>query len=375
MSKDTGRHAGNIESKELSEQTGKGVIRASAISTYARCKFSYFMQYVMNSEEAVKRAGTTQLLTNRVEHLGNSTLEIPFATQVLEKQKDTQQLYLYKRQNSAVAALGTSIHKAMEVAMKYKMVTGGDADLNLLVNEAEKEWDMLVKEATNPDGIVELYIPPTKTDTLASLKTEIPDLVMAYQQEILPFVDNPTATEGVYRIEVNNPLIHSIQGSIDVEQEKAVRDLKITAKKTQKNRHIAQLSTYAWIREQSGKPTETMFIDNLARNKTRISASIMEDKAKTKYIDHILRYMLDTTELWYNLGCVGAGSTLSDILTDPEKYKEELKLLKVIWSGSNPSDNFLCTKEWCGAYEVCPFVKNWEIPRTSIIDGAEEIII
>jgi len=330
------RHLGNKTQAELKKETGKGVLRASSISTYARCPFSFFTKFLHNLPKAIERRKQ----------------DIP----TVEEAQITRIRY------SAAASLGTAVHTGMETAIRAK-IKGEEPNINTVTIAALKEFETLSTEQ-------DLWFNIDKGESKEVMLKQIPDLTKAYVEDILPYIDNPTATEEVYLVNINNPLLLSIQGSIDVEQENSVRDLKVTGAKAQIKRHLAQLSVYAWIREQNSKSTDRVYIDNIAKNSKKITTAILEDKPKTLYIENVLEHIQYVTEQWYESGCIGAGSDLIDLLTN-EKRKDELNYLKLLFGGSNPSDDFLCNSKWCDSYASCPFIKGWE--NKKIIGEAIEI--
>lgn len=284
------RHAGN---KAAAESEGI-VLRASTLAMYLRCPYQFFRTYINHSKE------------------------------VEEKTK-----------KSAAAALGTAVHKAMEVGLLYKRDVGNPS-YELMAKAALEEWNQLNKEG-------ELWFNSSKGENKEDMETQLYELVKRYHQIFIPLIE-PVHLERVLIMPVDNPIITHIQGSIDVEEKNGVRDLKITGRKTTAKSHILQLSVYSLLRKYNGEENDYGIIDNIVKNKS-VTTDVIDVELKEAYTKNVIDTILAKTKQWY-------------------ETKDDS-----IWYGSDPINNFLCTDVWCAVWDSCPYVKGWDDKNS--IEGVE----
>lgn len=276
-------HAGNEVAKEA-VKLGKFNLRASSIGQFIRCPHQYFQFNIAGA---------------------------------------------YRGAPSAAAALGTAVHKGMEVGLLEKIATGKLPPVSVITDAAHQNWMAASEddELTYNDGGGESF-------------TSVDDMVVSaaknYRLDLMPSIE-PIATERVLtRIIENHPLIHAVQGSIDIEEERGVSDLKVTKDKTTAAKHIIQLSTYKLLREENDLPTMYATIDNVIKGRkmdpNKVRTERIDVKVSTAYARHWINQILATTEEFHKTG--------DDLL----------------FRGTSPDNNFLCNPNWCSIWDTCPHV-------------------
>ena len=275
-------HEGNKVAAEA-RKLGKINLRASTIEQFIRCPYQYYSFHIAGED---------------------------------------------KRRPSAAASLGTAVHKAMEVGLLEKIATGSLPPMSVLEDAAHENWmhaskadDMEYNDATgeNFDTVDKAVISGAKI----------------YGTELMPTIE-PIATERVFTHMVeDHPIIHALQGSIDIEEERGCGDLKVTKDKTQGTKHVLQLSTYAHLRELNDLETPYSFIDNVIKGRklgNKMRTERMPVAVKTDYAKFWIGQILETTREFHRTGN------------------------ELLFRGSNPTNNFLCNPKWCSKWSSCMYV-------------------
>lgn len=282
IKRDLTGHAGNEIAAEA-RKLGKINLRASTIEQFIRCPYQYYSFHIAGEQT---------------------------------------------RAPSAAASLGTAVHKAMEVGLLEKIETGSLPPMSVLEDAAHENWmaasqddEMMYNEATgeNFDTVDKAVIAGANI----------------YGTELMPTLE-PIATERVFTHKIeDHPIIHALQGSIDIEEERGCGDLKVTKDRTQGNKHILQLSTYAHLRELNDLESPYSFIDNVIKGRklgTKMRTERMPVVVKTDYAKFWIDQILETTAEFHKTGN------------------------ELLFRGTNPTNNFLCNPKWCSKWDTCPYV-------------------
>ena len=283
IAEDLTGHAGNEIAKEA-VKLGKFNLRASSIGQFIRCPYQYFQFNIAGA------------------HRGRP---------------------------SAAAALGTAVHKAMEVGLLEKIATGSLPPLSVLEDAAHQNW-----MAASEDE--EMEYNENNGESFDVVDRMVVGGARIYGKELMPSIE-PIATERVFtKIIEGHPLIHAVQGSIDIEEERGVSDLKVTKDKTSGSKHILQLSTYAHLRNENGLPTTYSSIDNVIKGRKldphKMRTERIDVKVAPEYAKHWIDQILETTKEFHKSG--------------DEK----------LFRGTSPDNNFLCNPNWCSLWDSCPHV-------------------
>lgn len=224
------------------------------------------------------------------------------------------------RKPAAAASAGTALHKGAEIGYTEKINTGSLPPVSVLTDVVVEEWKTL-----NEQQDVEY----SGGDTYHSYETDIVKGITEYHNLVMPEV-NPAAVEARYTIAIDSPVVESVSGTIDIDLDNGLADIKMTNKKPTLNKYTLQQSTYALLKENNGKDCEYCEIHNVKRGASaeRLPLAIEKEYART----------------WVNT-----------ILDTVESFHETKNVN--LFRGSNPSSNFLCSPNWCGYWDKCPFVK------------------
>lgn len=223
------------------------------------------------------------------------------------------------RKPAAAAEAGTALHKGAEVGYTEKIKTGSLPPVSFLTDVAVEEWKKLnEKEVEYSAG-----------DDYDSYENDIVKGITEYRNLVMEDI-NPVAVENRYTIKIDSMIVESVSGTIDIDLDGGLADIKMTNKKPTLNKYTLQQSTYALLKEYNGKKCDFAEIHNVQRGKSaeRMALGVEKEYAKT----------------WVN--------TIIDTLESFAATKNVN-----LFRGSNPASNFLCSENWCGYWNKCPFVK------------------
>ena len=327
-------HSGNINTQHMYEN-GKVPIRASSVKTFTDCQFKFFKNNVQNTQ--------------------------------------------YGMTNSLASIIGTAIHYGVEIILTEVMTSlspeneeeqvdlGTKAALaifeNLLVTvDFTKEYVDLDSKQLRLDKIAYKDLLEEKiNDNYNKAKQIITDGMTQYCAVILPDT-NPMHVERVLTFEFRgnseHPVFSGLQGSMDIEEDNSVRDVKVTGKKQRVVDHVLQLSVYALLRQLNGYPTDLIYIDNIIKNK-KIKAVSMNCEPDIALVVETLEAIKAKGQEWHEakeakLRAVADGEI-------PANFKElTLKEEAEIWGGARPF-YFLCSETWCEQFSTCPHMQVEEI--------------
>lgn len=219
---------------------------------------------------------------------------------------------------------GGSVHKANEVNMKQKLDSKKDLPVDDLKDCAR---DAFVDRAKN--GI---YLTkedrPEKRKLLNEGLNQTLKAVECYSDQFAPEVQ-PTAVEQRFSLDIGLEL--PIYGYIDIEQENAIRDLKITGKSYNQdavdNNLQPRFYSLAFEKQTGERPDFWMHYLVVLKTKTKHQAIY------TRCSNHQYDALYHTIEQF-------------------------IKMLKAgIFLPTNP-ENWWCDPKWCGYYYTCKYVGN-----------------
>lgn len=281
----TEHHAGNLAQKEAQAQ-GKTNLRASTVEQFVRCPYQYFQFHVMGKQ---------------------------------------------KRRPSAAAYLGTSVHKGMEVGLTEKIKTGALPPKSVVLDAAHEEWMNLSSDE-------DIEYNENSNENFSTVDEAVVTGAGIYYEELMPTIQ-PTATERVLVKPIDHPIFANIQGSIDIEEERGVSDLKVTKDKTQGAKHVLQLSVYGYLRQEEGTPVSYANIDNVIKGRklgsSKMRTARLAVKANADFAKFWIDKILETTAEFHVTG------------------NENL------FRGTSPSNSFLCNPNWCTLWDECPYVAGY----------------
>lgn len=222
------------------------------------------------------------------------------------------------------AAIGTAIHKAAEVlwtdAIKTNSIDTNKSKLNDAALECYKEEEK--------KGIVYDDTEDTNSSQLEILKG-----IGAYVEDIVPFASIPTYVEKFYKIQVNNPIVAEIGGTIDNITGNTIVDIKTSKRKKGTEGYKVQQSLYNILANKNGHKITNNLIHQVVLKKQPEGAiqALEQNEAQAKTL---INGILDTMSI-----------------VAEDKYPIE-NILR-----PNPGHIF-CSQKYCNFYGKCPATKN-----------------
>lgn len=262
------------EFKEALEANGKLTIRPSGVEQFIRCPAQWFRVHVL---------------------------------------KDYQK-------PSAVAGLGTSLHRGAEVGYLEKIKTGKLPPLSVLQDAAVETWKECNK---NPD------LDYDAGDDYDNLESQLLESLSKYYSVVMPKT-TPENVEMRYTIAIDSDIVDCVSGSIDIDTPTGIADIKMTKKRLAPEKYTLQQSIYSVLKEANGKKADYVEIHNVIR---KGDVEVKNLPIKKDYAKFWVNSIIDTLEEF-------------DRTKNPRLFR-----------GSSPVSNFLCSDKWCGYWKICPFVK------------------
>lgn len=222
----------------------------------------------------------------------------------------------------ARAAIGTAIHKAVEVQWQ-EAITSKRKDFNLTAMA-----DIGVSTITDLDKQGLQY------DDGEDLNTAADTVVQGTQvfcEDIVPFTDIPQAVEQRYSMALSNPLVKALSGTVDYIAPKTIGDVKTSKRKPVPANYATQQTTYRLLAEHNGHPIDHCLIQGVILKKMPEGVILEVDTPidRTKFV---INTLLDT-------GTVFASQKVS-----PD----------MLFRG-NPK-YYLCSHKYCSLHSTCPYV-------------------
>lgn len=223
---------------------------------------------------------------------------------------------------SAAAEAGSSLHKGAEVGYEEKIKTGRLPPLSVVTDAVNEEWKQRNEE---------LDITYNKGETFENFQTELIGDISTYYTKIMPETQ-PIAVEKHYEpIKLEHPIFSNIGGTIDIDLEGGLADIKRTKVKSSAPKYVLQLSTYALIKQHNGALCVNADIHNVVRGK---DVNVFKLDINIDYAKFVINEILDTTREFFETG-------------NPRLFR-----------GSSPNTNYLCSPKWCGYWDKCEYVKH-----------------
>lgn len=230
-------------------------------------------------------------------------------------------LHNYQRP-AAAAEAGSSLHKGAEVGYTEKIKTGKLPPLSVVTDATVEEWKL-----RNENGDIEFK----DGQDYSKIETELVQDITNYHSEVMQEC-NPLAVETRYSFDIDHPIFSAISGTIDIDLEGGLADIKRTSKSIGNNtaKYILQQSIYAWLKGENGKLCVSGEIHNVVANK---DSKVVPLNFNINYAKFIVNQILDVTRDFWETGNVN------------------------LFRGSSPVSNYLCSPNWCGYWNSCHYVK------------------
>jgi len=222
------------------------------------------------------------------------------------------------------AAIGTSIHAAVEDEWKMAMATGvKDFNVTSMKDRAEAS---LVEQDQETDIKFDLG------EDLSTATMEAAKGVTTFVEDIVPFTPIPIAVEERYSIALYNPVVERLSGTVDYISSDTIADVKTSKRKPVVASYNTQQTIYKILAEENGRTVNHSLIQGVVL-KARPEGHILElepDVAKAKFA---VNTILDILEVFYS-----------------QKVRPD-----VLFRGNNK--HYLCSDKYCAMYPTCPYVQ------------------
>jgi len=225
---------------------------------------------------------------------------------------------------SARAAIGTAVHKGVEVMWKDAMLKKSKDDVNLtMMKDAAIDS---YQEADNEDTL--MYEHGEDSHMAENL---IQSGVEVFVEDIVPYVDIPDHVEHFLKIDIDNVVVNELGGTIDYVIPKEISDVKTSKRKPVPQSYVTQQDVYKLLAEKHGFNIERQTIQGIAFTKTPVG-HILEVESQMDRTKYLVNHLLDTLTAFHDG-------------VDP----------KLLFRG-NPK-YYLCSEKYCTFYtRGCPYV-------------------
>ena len=187
---------------------------------------------------------------------------------------------------SARAAIGTAVHKGIEVMWKDAMLTKSKDGINLNMMK---------------DAAIDNYIEADNEDTLMYEHGEdshmaeqlVQSGVEVFVEDIVPYVDIPKHVEHFLTMDIDNVVVNEIGGTIDYIIPGELADVKTSKRKPVPQSYVTQQDVYKLLAEKHGNKINRQIIHGIAFTKQPVG-HILEVESKMDRTKYLVNHMLDT---------------------------------------------------------------------------------
>lgn len=222
------------------------------------------------------------------------------------------------------AAIGTGVHKAIETMWTESIKLGKkEAYVDGMVDAGIESFnEELQKGMQYNDG-----------ETVDTCHKEIHIGVEAWTENLLPFLDIPTAVEQRFTLPIaDHPLVKDLSGTVDYITNGRIDDVKTSKRKPVPANYKTQQSVYKILAEHNGHNITHSMIQGVVFTKAPqamiLDAAIDVDQAK-----YSVNLLLDTLEV-----------VAKDIIPIETLMRPNPKY-------------YLCSEKYCTLYGSCPATK------------------
>jgi len=225
------------------------------------------------------------------------------------------------------AAIGTSIHAAVEQEWKEAIIT------------RKKDFNITAMTDLAAAELSEIDLKGIKYDLGEDLDTATSEAakgVKAFVEDIVPFTDIPVAVEERYTIELDNPVATRLSGTVDYISDDTIADVKTSKRKPIVANYNTQQTIYKLLAEANGRTVKHSLIQGVV--------------LKAKPEGHVLALEPNVDKAKY------AVNTLLEVL---DVFHKQQVAPDMLFRG-NPK-YYLCSNKYCALYATCPFVQGGNV--------------
>lgn len=221
------------------------------------------------------------------------------------------------------AAIGTSIHAGVEAMWNEAIATGKkEANLSMMTDAAMQAW----KDETH-DGVQF-----GSGEDEGSCAVEIIKGTEAFIEDIVPFTSIPKAVETFFKVDIDNPLVSELGGTVDYLGNGVIADVKTSKRKSGPEGHTVQQSIYTYLANANGENIKSNLIQQVVLKKEPEGA-ILQLEPDIEQAKWLVNGILDVMDL---------------IAKDVAPIEQLLR--------PNPKHVF-CSEKFCAHYKTCPAVR------------------
>jgi len=225
---------------------------------------------------------------------------------------------------SSRAAIGTAIHKGVEVMWSEAIE----------LNRKDPNTDMMF------DAGVEAFKEESKLgmkyndgETIDTCNKEIIEGTQAFVDELVPWLDIPTAVETRFTVDIgNHPVVTAISGTVDYLAPGRIDDVKTSKRKPVVANYVTQQSIYKYLAEANGHPVSHNMIQAVVLKK-KPDCHLLELEPNVDQAKYLVNNILDTLEV-----------AVKDIVPIDVLFKCNTKY-------------YLCSEKYCTLHGSCPATK------------------
>jgi len=226
---------------------------------------------------------------------------------------------------SSRAAIGTAIHKGVEVFWAEAIQRGiKDPNSDMMYDAGIEAF----KEEAKKEGMS--Y---NEGETVDTCNKEIVAGTQAFIDDLVPFLDIPTAVEERFTIDISgHPIVKAISGTVDYIAPGRIDDVKTSKRKPTVANFVTQQSIYKLLAEENGHPVNHSMIQAVVLKKVP-DCHILELEPNIDQAKYLVNHMLDTIRV-----------AAADIVPIETLFHCNTKY-------------YLCSPKYCALHGDCPATK------------------
>lgn len=219
------------------------------------------------------------------------------------------------------AAIGTGIHAGAEVFWNEAIQTSvKDPNLDMMTDAAIEAFQEEAKKGMRYDD----------GEDANTCEKEIVSGTQAYIDDLVPFLDIPTAVEKRYTVRIfEHPLVKAISGTVDYIAPGRIDDIKTSKRKPTTANYVTQQSIYKYLAEENGHPVHHQMIQGVVLKK-QPDCHILEVTPNVDQAKYLVNNLLDKIEI-----------AVKDIVP-----------IETIFSCN--TKYYLCSPKYCNLHGSCP---------------------
>lgn len=226
---------------------------------------------------------------------------------------------------SSRAAIGTGIHKGIEVMWEDAIQRGvKDPNSDMMYDAAIEAFNEEAKKEgmSYNDG-----------ETQNTCHKEIVAGTQAFIDELIPFLDIPTATEKRFTINISDhPIVKAVSGTVDYIAPGRIDDVKTGKRKPTVANFVTQQSIYKLLAQENGYIVDHSMIQSVVLKKEP-ACHILELEPNIPQAKYLINNILDTIRI-----------AAADVVPMETLFHCNTKY-------------YLCSEKYCTLHGSCPATK------------------